>query len=148
MSNELKITPINPITPQLDEFAVEARMEGYSFVDRLINEAQSGRNVFSRKGECFCGVFVDEKLVECGGINIEPYAKQMVGRLRHVYVLKRYRRAGIASALVRDLLERSKVTFNVVRLRTSDKSADMFYEALGLSRVDDESATHMIKLKA
>ncbi|MDE9449517.1 GNAT family N-acetyltransferase [Aliiroseovarius sp. Z3] len=146
MPSKRRIIPIDPEAKQLVKLAVEAEEQGYAFVDRLIQEAKSGENGFNEKGECFCGVFLDGELVGCGGINVDPYIDQKVGRLRHVYILKRNRRAGVASALVHNLLERSKPAFSSIRLRTSDRNADKFYEALGFSRTDEENATHIIKI--
>lgn len=140
------ISPLEPSSKQLERIASEARQQGYAFVDRLIDEAQSGENTFDRKGECFCGAYTGDTLVGCSGINFDPYTDQKVGRLRHVYVLQRYRRNGIASELVDYLLKRSQSAFNLVRLRTSDQNADKFYEALGFGRTNEENATHIIKV--
>lgn len=146
MSSKFKISPIEPSSEQLEKIAIEAREQGYAFIDRLIDEAKSGQNFFNQNGECFHGAFIDGTLVGCGGINCDPYTDQEVGRLRHVYVLKRYRRTGIARELVRHLLKQSNATFSVVRLRTSDQNADKFYEALGFSRTVEKDATHIIEI--
>ena len=146
MSSKLKIFPIDPGSEQLEKIAVEAGEQGYRFIDRLIAEANSGQNVFNQNGECFQGAFIDGTLVACGGINRDPYTDQEVGRLRHVYVLRRYRRTGIAKELVQHLLKHSNAAFSVVRLRTSDQNADKFYEALGFSRTVKNDATHIIEI--
>lgn len=147
MSSKFKIAPIEPSSEQLEKIAIEAREQGYAFIDRLIDEAKSGQNSFNQNGESFHGAFFDGALVGCGGINCDPYTDQEVGRLRHVYVLKRYRRTGKARELVRHLLKQSNATFRVVRLRTSDQNADKFYEALGFSRTVEKDATHIIELR-
>ena len=146
MLHNIQILAIDPSSNQLEQLADEAKHQSYKFVDRLVQEAKAGKNLFDQQSECFLGVFVDGQLVGCGGISIDPYADQKIGRLRHVYVLKRVRRFGIASALVRKLIECSKPTFSLIRLRTSDRDADRFYEALGFRRINEENATHSIEI--
>lgn len=146
MPEKIEILPLEPDSELLDEIAVEARAEGYAFVDRLIDEAKSGENRFDRKGENFCGAFIDGALVGCGGLNIDPYTDRKVGRLRHVFILSRSRRMGVAHELVQHLINRSSAEFSEVRLRTSDQKADKFYEAIGFNRTTEEGATHKIQL--
>ena len=145
MPMDVTIHPIESGSDLLETLATEARAQGYAFVDRLIDEARSGQNAFQKAGECFCGVFVDGTLVGCGGLNQDPYVGPTVGRIRHIFILAAYRRRGIAAALVRELLRRAKPAFATVRLRTPDKNASRFYEALGFERTDHETATHLIK---
>jgi len=145
MLNDVEIRPINPGTPQLEKLAIEARNSGYTFVDRLIHEAKSGQNCFNNAGEIFCGVYYQGSLVGCGGINQDPYTDQEVGRLRHVYILARVRRNGLAKLLVDELLKRSTGAFPAIRLRTSNENADKFYEAIGFARTDVADATHIIE---
>lgn len=140
------IEQIDPRSHLLEKLADEARAQGYFFIDRLLDEARCGKNLFENFGECFCGVFAGHLLVGCGGINKDPYVDQNIGRLRHVYVVEAYRRNGIAAALVRDLLERSKHAFDTVRLRASDDNANTFYDTLGFKRTDHETATHYISI--
>ncbi|KIC43369.1 hypothetical protein RA27_00285 [Ruegeria sp. ANG-R] len=139
------MAPLRPSSSQLERLAIEAKEQGYAFVGRLINEAKSGTNNFDKTGECFLGVFIDEVLVGCGGVNVDPFTDQDIGRLRHIYVLKAYRRKGIASKLVKQLLNHSKTPFTSVRLRTPDQNANAFYEAIGFFRVSHEYATHTIE---
>ncbi len=147
MSSKIEIRPISSSTIQLEEFAIEARESGYDFVDRLIQESKSGDNRFEKKGECFCGIFYGDVLVGCGGINQDPYTDQHIGRLRHIYVLKHARKKGLARQLVLELVNRSKATFNIFRLRAADKDAAKFYDAIGFSRTDDENASHIMRVR-
>ncbi len=144
MRRKIEILPIKPHSALLRPLAVEARRDGYRFVDRLIEEALDGRNSFTGEGECFLGIFEDGELVGCGGVNKDPYVIQHVGRLRHVYVLSSARRKGLATELVRELLRRCEHSFSVFRLRTSDKNADAFYERFGFERSNDEDASHFL----
>lgn len=142
----IEIRPLDPGASQLDDLAIEARKSGYTFVDRLIQEARTGHNGFDRKGECFCGIYRDGALVGFGGVNQDPYADQHVGRLRHIYILASARRSGLARLLVRELLNRGKTAFSTFRLRTADRGADEFYEAIGFVRTDEDDATHVMRI--
>lgn len=144
MTNSLKITFIGPNDIRLDCLVDEARSEGYKFVDRLLSEAKAGINLFDKDGEVFCGAFVNGQLVGCGGVNIDPYTNERVGRLRHVYVLNAVRRQGVATGLVKELLMKSKFEFGKIRLRTPDQRADKFYEAIGFQTTSEQMATHII----
>ena len=146
MPVDAKIETIDPRSALLQGLVVEARAQGYAFMDRLGDEARSGDNVFERPGECFCAMVLDGVVIGCGGLNRDPYTDLDAGRLRHIYVLRAYRRQGIAAALVRELLRRAKPAFAVVRLRTPDESAGKFYDALGFRRGDDPTATHIIEI--
>ena len=144
MAHETYLAALDPEDPRLAELAKAARTEGYNFVDRLLSESKSGVNRFDEDGEAFLGAFAADKLVGCGGVNLDPYSDDEVGRIRHVFVLCEYRRKGLATALVEALLASSKSRFGTVRLRTSDKRADQFYEAMGFSRTSEEAATHIL----
>ena len=145
MQEEVEIIAIVPDSRLLDGLAEEAEEFGFTFVSRSIAEAKSGANWFDQPGECFLGAFINGQLIGCGGLNNDPYTDQIVGRLRHIYVLNNFRRKGVARQIVQRLLDGSKGRFDVVRLRTPNSTADRFYEALGFQRTSDEHATHMIK---
>jgi len=130
--------------PALGPLADASRSEGYRFIDRMIEKAQSQR--FDQDGECFLGVVVNEDLVACGGVSIDPYSTERLGRLRHLYAMPEFRRQGIARGLVRRLVVHASAHFNVLRLRTSDAGADAFYDAIGFARTSDSNATHTIDL--
>lgn len=147
MQGKFHIKPIVPHGQHLEHLSDEARQDGYFFMDRLAAEVRSGENGFQKPGECFLGAIADGMLIGCGGLNRDPYVTGVVGRLRHLYVLRAYRKKGIGAALVQQLLEHSKSSFEVVRLRTSDASAGLFYDALGFERVAHESATHRLFTK-
>jgi GNAT superfamily N-acetyltransferase len=95
-------------------------------MDRLVSDWTSGANTFSRPGECFLGACAEGRLVAVGGLNIDPYLMRTdVGRIRHVYVLDGWRRAGIGQALIDRLVSEARRSFGEVRLRVaSDSTAD------------------------
>ncbi|MGI9493250.1 MAG: GNAT family N-acetyltransferase [Geminicoccaceae bacterium] len=127
----------------LKTLAVEASAEGFQFVDRLISEWKSGAIRFSKPGEKLLGVFDREMLIAVGGLNRDPYAwHDHVGRLRHTYVYRRYRRLGVGKKLVTALLEDLDEHFERVRLRTTTTAASRFYEACEFRSSEDADASH------
>jgi len=124
----------------------EAARQGFSFVDRLVSDWASGANTFNRPGECFFGATADGRLVTVGGLNIDPYLTRTdVGRIRHVYVLDRWRRTGIGQALMDRLLNEARGLFREVRLRVATDSTADFYIRCGFSPANDATASHVLK---
>ena len=136
-----------PVTPQhggFPDLAREARLEGWAFVDRLHRDWTEGSNRFDRDGEYFLGICKDGTLLAIGGLNRDPYAGDAsTGRVRHVYVRPNWRRAGLATLLIRELLSRGRPAFERVRLRTSNPRARRLYEKLGFRPVEAPNATHV-----
>lgn len=136
----------------LARLAVEAKLEGYDFVQRTIDEWRGGVNCFSRPGEILWGVFEDGQCIGIGGLNVDPYTNDpKVGRVRHLYVSKSYRKRGVASDLLDMVIKRSKDSFNVLRVSTHKPGAanpegDKFYELIGFARVQGDKQTHCLKL--
>ncbi len=125
----------------------EARADGHEFVDGLIERWTSGENHFSGMGEGLFLAWRDASEAElCGiaGVGIDPYLNDpQIARLRHVYVMKRYRRLGLAERLVRACLEQARGHFPIIRLRTENPEAARVYERIGFTSVSDPSASHI-----
>lgn len=148
MNLALRIVPLLDLPSGIEDLRVEAAVEGFSFVDRLVVEWQAGRNRFLQRGEVFLGAFRAAELVAVGGINRDPYADQDgIGRLRHLYVRRSARHTGAGSALVRQLLDKADGAFHLVRLRTETQEAADFYVSLGFQAVHDKTATHVRVLR-
>ena len=131
----------------LPAMAAEARTEGHEFVDRLIAEHLSGENCFGRPGDCLLGVTRHNALIAIGGLNADPYMCQPgIGRLRHLYVSRPYRRQAIARHLVQALLQRAAGHFHIVHLRTANPRAAALYQACGFSVVRSATASHEISI--
>ncbi len=127
--------------------ALEAHLANHTFLDRLIDEWHSGANRFDAPGECFLGFNDGDTLIACGGLNRDPYVAHdpSVGRLRHVYVAKAYRRQGVGRHLVDGLIARA-TAFRRIRLRTTLEAAT-FYERLAFLPIDEPHATHARNLR-
>jgi GNAT superfamily N-acetyltransferase len=141
----MKIRPISLPVAGMDELQLEARNEGYDFLDRLVEDWLSGENRFDGPGELFCGCFEEDALVGVGGLNCDPFLDDPgVGRLRRVYVRQAWRNRGIGEALVRSLLTSARASFRSVRLRAENANAARLYERIGFTSIDDPHATHIL----
>ncbi|MEH7305119.1 GNAT family N-acetyltransferase [Neobacillus drentensis] len=128
----------------------ESKEDGFHFIDRLVNDYQSGTNTFQKRGEGLYGVFNEKGLlIAIGGINIDPYSHEPeIGRLRRFYVLKEYRRKGVGRFLINKILFDARRMFKEVVLHTNTNDADLFYTSLGFSKSSrNPNSTHHIKLK-
>ena len=122
----------------------EASSEGFRFVDRLIDDWKANINRFELPGERLLGAFSGSDLVGICGLNRDPYSGQdAVCRLRHLYVRRNFRRAGIGSTLVQQLLNEGSASFRLVRIRTDSEEAAAFYLRLGFVPVTDKTASHI-----
>ena len=122
--------------------------DGVGFVRRLADEWASGSNRFDRPGEALFVAREGDRVVGIGGLNVDPYADDpSVGRVRHLYVLSAYRRAGIGRRLVAAVVMAASGCFQTLRLSTSNPDAARLYERLGFGRrADVARCTHMITL--
>lgn len=125
----------------------EAIAEGFGMITRLRQEWESGTNRFDCEGEVLIGSFCADRLLGIGGLNRDPYADNpRVGRLRHLYVMKSERRAGIGRSLVECILRHATISFDSVRLWTDH--AGSFYDRLGFCRVDGPKVTHVYLIRS
>lgn len=142
-----EIRRILTLPPDIEDLRIEATSEGFRFMEKLVNEWKSAANRFDEPGEIFAGAFENKRLVAVCGLNIDPYmADSSVARLRHLYVLKSVRRKGVASSLVRYLLDIAGMSFTNVRLFTDTTDAAIFYETLGFSRSKSSTASHILRV--
>jgi ribosomal protein S18 acetylase RimI-like enzyme len=128
----------------------ESEQAGLRFLGRLADEWASGVNRFDRSGEGLFGARVGAQLVAVGGLNVDPYATApRVGRVRHVYVLARYRRRGVGRHLVTEIIAAAHGRFDILRLSTPNTAAARLYERLGFRPCpDDPRCTHVLDLAA
>ncbi|MDP9413244.1 MAG: GNAT family N-acetyltransferase [Pseudomonadota bacterium] len=125
----------------------EADEEGAPFMLRLRDEWLSGAVRFGREGEILFGGFLGEELVAAGGITHDPYAPEAgLGRVRHIYVLKRYRNMGIGRMLVARILDHGRRHFTSLRLNTQNPNAAKLYESLGFEPIKGPHQTHRLLL--
>ena len=129
-----RITDLSEVN--VEPILVESRLQGYRMIDRLIREWRTGENSFSKPNEAFFGYTAKGSVVGLGGINEEPYlGVPEYGRIRHLYVLKAWRRRGVGTEILKRIVEFGLQHYTLITLRTpSDTSADEFYERNGFVR--------------
>jgi GNAT superfamily N-acetyltransferase len=143
----ISIRPVVLPIPGLQSMTDEAAAEDFEFLDRLIDEWQSGANRFDGPGETLLGVFHEDTLVGIGGLNRDPFlGNPAVGRIRRIYIRAAWRNFGVGTDLVTALLARAQENFEQVRLRAVNPSAGRLYERLGFQPIDDAHATHALIL--
>lgn len=128
----------------LKKLVFDSKLEGYGFVERLVDEYTQGNNVFKLDNELLL-VGVDEYgvILAVGAIQKDPYLDDSrIGRIRHVFVHSSYRHMGIATTVVNALVEFGREHFDIIRLRVSEEEVSPFYEGLGFVSVESESASH------
>lgn len=147
MVPHLRIERISPNEVNLQPLRDEAARDGFRFLERLAADWADGTNRFDRQGEKLLGAYSGERLIAVGGLNREPYDPvPRAARLRHLYVLRAYRRHGVAKTIVKRLLENAGIDFSAVRLRADTPEAAVFYEKIGFKRVPLDAATHQMTL--
>ncbi|MCJ8343939.1 GNAT family N-acetyltransferase [bacterium] len=116
---------------ELDHLVQEASSEQHSFMLRMKAEYIGNKNKFDQSGEAIFLALKDENIVGFVGLNIDPYLEDKnVGRVRHLYVQKEYRRQKVAKELVNQLILHAKKHFKLLTLRTFHKEASHFYQTL------------------
>ncbi len=123
----------------LEPLNEEALPDGYKLVQKGIREWKDGTNKFSKQGEKFWGLFIGSECIAIGGLNIDPYLEGndgSVGRVRHIYVAKKYRGLGLSKVLVNMVLDEAKKHFKLVRLSTRNPIAASLYESFNFIKKD------------
>ncbi|WP_375295191.1 GNAT family N-acetyltransferase [Paenibacillus sp.] len=136
------------IIRDLDELLAQSKLEGFRFVQRLVDEYIEGHNRFDRPGESLYACYADSRIVGICGVNrVSAGDGIRVGRVRRFYVLPAFRRLGVGRKLMQALLADAAGTFDVLQLRTDSIPADRFYRSLGFTKDDDhEEVTHSIRI--
>lgn len=126
----------------------ECTLEGFAFMKKLQDEYVTGHNCFDKRGEALYIVRIDDDIVGICGLNQDPYEnKPTIGRVRHLYVAREYRKLGIARTLVAQIIQEAKEYYLELTLRTNNPAADRLYRSIGFSTHSKyESVTHILSL--
>lgn len=148
MSNMIVKRIKHLLAEELAHLAAESKRDGFRFLQRLIEEYESGTNTFNQHGEALFGIYDDQQLIAIGGVNKDPFAsKEGAGRLRRFYVSSQYRRQGIGALLVKNVISHAQNHFYTLVLYTDTPEGDRFYRSLGFSKVESKTATHVYQLE-
>ena len=133
---------------QMQVLADSAAQDGFQFLHRLIEDYTNGKNRFTETGEFFLTAYDDEKLVACGGLNIQHSDNSepsRIGRVRLFYVLPEYRKHGIGKQLLLKLESMAKPQFSALCLNTHTKQAEIFYQKQNYVYVENHSNYNYFK---
>ncbi len=128
---EISIRQAEQLPKHIENLAALANQEGYAFIQRLIDEFQSGKNRFDQTGECLLLAYDGDKLVGCGGLNQQwgdAGVEDRIGRVRRFYVHPQYRQHGVGKQLLLELEKKARPFYAVLCLNTDTKSAAHFYQ--------------------
>jgi GNAT superfamily N-acetyltransferase len=140
----------NLITSELFHILEESKKDGFRFLERLVNEYESGKNTFNKQGESLLGVYTEQGvLIAVGGLNIDPFLdNQKAGRLRRFYVAKEYRRSGVGTLLLKEIISNAKNYFEILVLQTDTEQAAKFYSTFGFKdNCTFPGSTHYLNLR-
>ena len=127
--------------------ANEARHNGYDFMQRTIDDWNSGVNKFDKPGEKLWGLVSDTELIGIGGLNSDLYTGDInAGRVRHLYIRQAYRRKGYATSLMNVIINNARPHFTTLRLFTDNPLAAKFYEKIGFQNINSYKASHGLAL--
>ena len=144
--DELKLIEFTDVTFFLiDGLTDESRQEGYEFIQRTIDDWNSGANKFSKPGEKLWGLMLEATLIGIGGLNCDPYSEYPnLGRVRHLYIRKAHRRKGYATLLMNTIINEARHHFDTLRLFTNNPTASELYETLGFQKINRPKVSHVL----
>jgi len=148
MASNLIIAKEIELPAGLEQLARASLAEGSRFVQVLRDQWTAGVNRFANPGEALFAAHHGDSLAGVCGLNRDPHsADPGVGRLRRLFVSKPFRKQGVGRALVLHTLSFAREHFSVVRVQADTSEVDLFYRALGFSRVPSPlDATHELQL--
>lgn len=129
----------------LTAFLVASFSEGYRFMERFVEEFDSEENMFDKEGEGLFAAKIDNQIVGIISINVDPFLnKETIGRVRHLYVLPQFRNRGIASALLRTVVELGSKYFQMLTLYSDNFIPEKLYTQYGFIRSNEYDRTSHI----
>jgi GNAT superfamily N-acetyltransferase len=132
--NDISIGHLDLSKDNIAPLLEESIFEGHRHIERLVREYKDGVNRFERTGEILYSASLNGEVLAVCGLNRNPYSTSLViGRVRRLYVLKRYRRKGIAKKLMGKIIEQAKNNYKVLVLFTDNPVAEKFYLGIGFT---------------
>jgi len=142
---EVDIRPIvGALPPHVHSLAIEARREGYRFIDRLIDEWFDGSNRFDRDGEYLLMAFAGEAPVGVGGLSAEPTIADAL-RMRRFYVHPSVRGQGIGRMLADALIDQARQATTLLTVHSGSEDASAFWQALGFQPHLGNGYSHLLR---
>lgn len=145
MTIEIDIRPVTGTLPQqVHSLAIEARREGYRFLDRLIDEWSDDSNRFDRNGECLLMVFIGKVPAGIGGLTTEPRIAGAL-RIRRFYIHPSARGQGIGRMLADMLIDRARQATTLLTVHSGSEDASAFWQALGFQPCLGDGYSHLLR---
>jgi len=134
---------VDELPAEFDALRVEARADGYRFLDRLADDWRSGAMRFRQTGEAFLAAYAGDKLAGVGGLTVDPVVHGAL-RMRRFYVRRSFRRSGIGRSIVATLLDKAFKATTLVTLNAARDSVQ-FWESLGFVPDSEAGHTHLLR---
>ena len=144
----ISIEQADYLPEQIHILAEFAHKEGFQHIQRLVDEYQQEKNLFNAHGEFLLLAYDDEKLVACGGLNIQMSDNgepSRIGRVRRFYVMPNYRKLGLGRGLLQELEKRAKANFSALCLHTDGTSGAHFFPKQNYVFVENHSNYNYFK---
>lgn len=144
MSQKFQILRIaGELSSDLDELRLEARQEGYRFVERLVSEWETSQNRFEQVGEALMIAYEDGVIAGIGGMTVDPVIPDAL-RMRRFYVRASFRRRGLARLLAEGLLKSAEGLGRMITVHAGTPDAPAFWEAMGFEPHDEDGHSHIL----
>ncbi|NHN34619.1 GNAT family N-acetyltransferase [Paenibacillus agricola] len=129
----------------ISHLVAESSKEGFRHMKRLVDEYESGTNLFDKQGEALFIACDDTRIIGIGGLN-QSFTEQ-IGRVRRLYISQDYRKQGIGRMIMNHIIEEAKQHYQMIELKTDSPAGGKFYRSLGFSVKDgDEHVSHYLIL--
>lgn len=131
------VSRVTDLPDGADTLAAVALDEGHGMVLRLVEKFRGGSNRFNETGEALWVAHAGTVLVGVCGLNRDPFAlpEERAGRVRRLYVVPEWRRRGVATALLGEVIATARASFATLTVFTTAQAAGAFYRAHGFEPV-------------
>lgn len=125
--------------------ATVAKAEGYDFLERLGARWRDGAYLQDRDASVLAA-FSDDHVIAIGAQTFDEHDPHPDHRrIRHFYVHRDYRRAGIGRTLAGALIQEAFQHAPRLHLRATHALSTAFWDAMGFARVDHPTRTHLLR---
>lgn len=144
VADALRFEPVHGcLPPGIGILQVEASIEGYQLVDKLIQDWNDGAGRFEREGEVLLVALLGDQIAGVGGVTIDPVNPDAL-RMRRFYIRKGFRRHGLGRRLAHELIARVGSSNKRIFVNAGTDLAPAFWEAFGFVTHRESGHTHAL----